>query len=121
MHVRRWWRRSKGWVKDIFADAIKYTFQEAVDSIDSRTRLSRLLTPNTLLVRAVIPSELFNLSVLQFLLKRKLKVVPRRVKLLDRAWHPVKTIYEVGCIIPANGFEREEGPRLTLRPRNFLH
>lgn len=53
------------------------------------------MTPNTLLVRAVIPSELFNLSVLQFLLKRKLKVVPQRIKLLDRAWHPVKTIYEV--------------------------
>ena len=52
-----------------------------MDSRDSRTRLSRLLISKPLLIRAVISAELLNLSVLPFLLKRKLKVVvPQRVK-----------------------------------------
>ena len=47
-----------------------------------RTRLLRLLTPDPVLGRAVIPVELLNFSVPQFLLlKRKLKVVLQRVKL----------------------------------------
>lgn len=67
-----------------------------MDSRDSRTRLSRLLLSKPLLIRAVISAELLNLSVLPFLLKRKLKmVVPQRVKFLDRTWHPGKTVYEV--------------------------
>lgn len=60
-----------------------------MDGRDSRTRLSRLLISEPLLIRAVISAELLNLSVLPFLLKRKLKVVvPQRVKFLDRTWHP---------------------------------
>ena len=51
-------------------------------AVESRTRLLRLLTPDPVLVRAVIPVELLNFSVPQFLLlKRKLKVVLQRVKL----------------------------------------
>lgn len=46
-------------------------FLRAVDSRDSRTRLSRLLISEPLLPRAVISVELLNFSVLPFLLKRK--------------------------------------------------
>ena len=95
--------------------------QEAADSIDSGTRLLRLMTPDPLLIRAVIPAELLNLSVPPFLLlKRKLKVVHRRAKLLDRAWHRVNTVCVVVGIPPTNVFEREEGSRLTSRPPKFF-
>lgn len=45
-----------------------------LDSIDSGTLLSRLVTPNPLLTRPMIPVELFKLSAPHFLLKRKLEI-----------------------------------------------
>lgn len=87
-----------------------------MDSLDSGTRLSRLTTPDPLLTGAVSPAELLNLYVSQFLLlETKLEVVHQRVNLLDRAWHPVKTIHEVVGHITANGFERGR-VKADLRP-----
>lgn len=46
-----------------------------LDSIDSGTSLSRLVTPNPLLTRPMIPVELLKLSAPHFLLlKRKLEM-----------------------------------------------
>lgn len=56
----------KGMGENIFGDGIKALPKKTVDSIDSGTTLSRLMTPIPLLIRAIILVELLNFSVPHF-------------------------------------------------------
>ena len=58
----------KGMREDNFGDGIKAIPKKTVDSIDSGTTLSRLMTPIPLLIRAIILVKLLNLSVPHFFL-----------------------------------------------------